>query len=278
MEKLGFFGAQSRICEPLNTSSGRFSASDAEETAGRGPGLHVPPNERGVPDRCPTNASLAAAHDAELVRRFNAGDEDAFVEIVTRHRGKMFAIAFGHLGNRADAEEIAQDTIIRAYRGLARFRGDSSLATWLYRIAFNLSRNRSWYFFRRHRHETDSLDCALGDDEKATLADLIASEAPDPARAAANGEFFADLTRCMGKLSAEQNEVLILRNFLDHSYGEIAGLLGVGVGTVKSRISRGRKNLRRLLAQRYSESAPDASVSFPWLEPGRDAGRQLRLA
>lgn len=278
MEKLRFFRAQSRICEPLNMSPGRSSASAAEETPVRGPGLPSPPDARGVRERCSTTAGLAAAHDAELVRRFNAGDEDAFGEIVTRHRGKMFAIALGHLGNRADAEEIAQDTIIRAYRGLARFRGDSSLSTWLYRIAFNLSRNRSWYFFRRHRHETDSLDCVLGDDSTATLADLIASEAPDPARAAANGEFFEDLTRCMGKLSAEQSEALILRNFLDHSYAEIAGILGVGVGTVKSRISRGRKNLRRLLAQRYSESAPDASVSFPWLEPGRDAGRQLRLA
>ena len=200
-------------------------------------------------------ADLAAAQDAELVRRFNAGDESAFVEIVTRHRGKMFSIALGHLGNHADAEEIAQDTFIRAYRGLARFRGDSSLATWLHRIAFNLSRSRHGSFFCRHRHEFDSLDCALGNDGQATRADLIASDAPDPAREAANREFSAQVTLCIGKLGARQREILTLRNLLDRSYDEIAEILGIGLGTVKSRIARARKNLRGLLARTYPECA-----------------------
>src|ERR1700677_3557304 len=81
-----------------------------------------------------------ADYDAKLVNRFNSGDEDAFVEIMARYRSKVSAIAFSHLRNHADAEEITQDTFIRAHRGLARFRGDSSLATWLHRIAFNLDR------------------------------------------------------------------------------------------------------------------------------------------
>src|ERR1041385_5360198 len=72
-----------------------------------------------------------AEHDAELVRRFNSGDEAAFVEIMSRYREKIFSVALALLRNRADAEEIAQDTFIRAHRGLNRFRGDSSLATWL---------------------------------------------------------------------------------------------------------------------------------------------------
>jgi RNA polymerase sigma-70 factor (ECF subfamily) len=278
MEKLRPFRAPLRICEHPTTFPGRASASGGDETPARGPRGHFAPEACAIRDRCSTTDNLAAAHDAELVRRFNAGDEDAFIEIVTRHREKMFSIALGHLGNRADAEEIAQDTIIRAYRGLARFRGDSSLATWLYRIAFNLSRNRSWYFFRRHRHETDSLDCVLGDDDEATLADLIASDAPDPAREAANREFFANVTRCLGKLSAKQNEILTLRNLLDRSYEEIAETLGLSLGTVKSRIARARKNLRRLLAQTYGELEPGASLSFPWFEPSRTSGRQLKLA
>src|SRR4051812_12604986 len=84
----------------------------------------------------------AAAEDAILVQRFNAGDEAAFVEIVERYREKVFSIALGMLRNRADAEEVAQDTFVRAYRGLAKFRGDSSLATWLHRVTMNLARNR----------------------------------------------------------------------------------------------------------------------------------------
>ncbi len=85
------------------------------------------------------NASRQEAlHDVELVRRFNAGDEAAFVEIITRYREKMYAVALSVLRNPADAEEIAQDTFIRAHRGLARFRGDAALSTWLHRIALNL--------------------------------------------------------------------------------------------------------------------------------------------
>ena len=229
-------------------------------------------------DRFAAAASLAAAHDAELVRRFNAGDEDAFGEIVTRHRGKMFSIALARIGNRAGAEEIAQDTIIHAYRGLARFRGDSSLATWMRRIAINLSHNRSWYFFRRHRHETDSLDCALGDADIATLADRIASDTPDPAREEETREFSADVMRCMARLSAQQREILAQRNLLDLSYEEIADTLGVSLGTVKSRIARARKTLRRLLAQRYGELESGASPNLPCTEPARIYGCLLGLA
>jgi len=123
------------------------------------------------PDRAARAAASAqeAAHDAALVRRFHTGDEAAFVEIVGRHRERVFAIALALLRNRADAEEIAQDTFIRAHRGLARFRGDSSLATWLHRIAVNLARNRYWYFFRRRRQDSLSLDCALSEDNSGTF-------------------------------------------------------------------------------------------------------------
>ena len=99
-------------------------------------------------------ANPATEYDAELVRRFKSGDEDAFAEIVGRHQARITSVALSHLRNHADAEEIAQDTFVRAYRGLALFRGDSSLASWLHSIVFNLSRNRHAYFFRRQRHKT----------------------------------------------------------------------------------------------------------------------------
>jgi len=104
------------------------------------PPLHRPTALRG--SHWPRCFPKGGAARRRLGAPFQRRDEDAFGEIVTRHRQKMFSIALSHLGNHADAEEIAQDTFIRAYRGLASFRGDSSLATWLYRIAFNLSRNR----------------------------------------------------------------------------------------------------------------------------------------
>jgi RNA polymerase sigma-70 factor (ECF subfamily) len=226
----------------------------------------------------PANAAptpgQAAVHDTELVRRFNAGDDSAFVEIVTRYRGKMFAIALSYLRNHADAEEIAQDTFIRAHRGLANFRGDSSLATWLHRIAFNLSHNRYWYFFRRHRHDSLSLDSAFSDDNQSTISDLIASEAPSPAREEANREFLTHVKACIGKLSAQQREILTLRNGLDQSYDGIAQTLGISMGTVKSRIARARENLRELLVEMYAGFEPGTSPFSQWFEPSRPASHR----
>jgi RNA polymerase sigma-70 factor (ECF subfamily) len=210
--------------------------------------------------------------DAELVRRFKTGDDDAFGEIVKRYRAKMFSVALSRLRNHADAEDVAQDTFVRAYRGLARFRGESSLATWLHRIAFNLSNNHYWYFFRRHRHATWALDSSFSHDHQAPLSDLIASNAPTPAREASNREFLVHVTVCMGKLSAPQREILTLRNGLDRSYTDIARTLGISMGTVKSRIARARENLRALLAEVYVELEPGASPS-EWFDPVRPSGR-----
>jgi RNA polymerase sigma-70 factor (ECF subfamily) len=188
--------------------------------------------------------------------------------VETRHLGQLGVPA----RERLDQPDLARQMIGGVMRGLANFRGDSSLATWLHRIAFNLSRNRYWYFFRRHRHDTQSFDCALSDDTKATIADLVASDVPDPAREAANSEFFANVAVCMEKLSAHQNEILTLRNLMDRSYEEIAETLGLSLGTVKSRIARARKNLRELLAEAYDEPAPGASP-LQWFESSRPAGR-----
>ena len=219
-----------------------------------------------------TTSRQEALHDAGLVRRFNAGDESAFVEIMGRHRERVFSVALALLRNRADAEEIMQDTFIRAHRALPRFRGDSSLATWLHRIALNLARNRYWYFFRRRRHLTVSLDSTFSDDSHATFADLVATDAAGPVRAAVSGEFSSLVALCMGQLGVRQREILTLRNSLNHSYGEIARELGISAGTVKSRIARARGNLRVLLAKACPEFGPDARPEA-WFDASRPAGK-----
>ena len=206
--------------------------------------------------------------DAALVQRFNAGDDAAFVEIMERYRAKIFTVTLGLLRNHADAEEITQDTFIRAHRGLGRFRGDSSLATWLYRIAVNLARNRYWYFFRRRRQDSLSLDCALSEDNSGTFADLVADTTQDPAQETATGEFTQLVNTCMDQLEARHREILTLRNVLNRSYDEIAQALGINVGTVKSRIARARENLRTLLAAACPEFSPESEPS-DWFIPSR---------
>ncbi len=218
-----------------------------------------------------------AEHDAELIRRFNAGDESAFNELVERYREKVFSVALALLRNRADAEEIAQDTLIRVHRGLCRFRGEASFATWIHRITVNLSRNRYWYFFRRRRHDTLSLDCPLSDQSDANFADLVPADAPTPDREAASDEFSTLVETCMEKLDRRHREILTLRNQLNRSYDEIAQALGINVGTVKSRIARARGNLRALMAEACPEFSVNAEPS-EWFEPHRAPGAQITAA
>lgn len=200
-----------------------------------------------------SHSAHEAKVDAELVRRFNSGDETAFLEIMQRYKKKIYATALNLLRNHADAEEITQDTFIRAHRGLHRFRGDSSLATWMHSIAVNLSRNRYWYFFRRRRQDCLSLDHSLGENDEGSFSDLLASESPHPAQDTAAEEFHEIINQSMERLNHRHRKILMMRNSLDYTYDEIAEAMHINVGTVKSRIARAREKLRALIAESYPE-------------------------
>jgi RNA polymerase sigma-70 factor, ECF subfamily len=213
-----------------------------------------------------------AIQDADLVRRFIGGDESAFGEIMSRHQSRIFAAAMGLLHNHADAEEVTQDTFVRAHRGFARFRGDASVATWLHRIAVNLARNRYWYFFRRRRHATLSLDSDVGAEGDAKFSDLMAATDPDPSQESSRSEFVGAVEACMARLEPCHRMILTMRTVLDQSYEEIATELGINVGTVKSRIARARERLRNRLAEECPEFARDSDPA-DWFEPARGSGQ-----
>jgi RNA polymerase sigma-70 factor (ECF subfamily) len=213
-----------------------------------------------------------AIEDAGLVRRFIDGDESAFIEIMNRHKTRIFSAAMALLRNHSDAEEITQDTFIRAHRGLANFRGDSSVATWLHRIAVNLARNRYWYFFRRRRQSTLSLDVALGESGECTFSDLISTPDCDPSQESSRNEFVEAVEACMQKLEPSHRSILAMRSVLDQSYEEIASVLGINVGTVKSRIARARERLRSRLEEHCPEFARDSDPTG-WFEPSRGEGQ-----
>jgi len=119
---------------------------------------------------------------------------------------------------------------VRAYQSLPLFRGECSLASWLYRIVFNLSRNRCGYFSRRHRGDTYSFDAAISENNGATFKDLIAGDQPDPAREETNREFLALVKVCMRQLSEAQRKILVLRNHENYSYEIIAETLNLSPG------------------------------------------------
>jgi RNA polymerase sigma-70 factor (ECF subfamily) len=190
-----------------------------------------------------TNA-ISTDEDTELVRRFNAGDESAFDEIVSRHRTRIHATILSYVHDHYDAEELVQDTFVRAYRGLASFRGDSSFSTWIHRIAVNTARNRYWYFHRRCRHLQVSLDAPLGEDGTGSLGDVLASTQENDDGIRTRNDFVKVVGECMDNLGYSDRTILSLRAVKDLSYEEIGRELGLNVGTVKSRIARARERLR----------------------------------
>lgn len=191
------------------------------------------------------------ALDRILVDRFKNGDSSAFDEMVSRYWDRIFSMTNQLLRNAQDAEEVTQDAFIRAHKGLASFRGESAFSTWLYQIATNLARNRYWYWWRRKRDKSVSLDAPLGNDNTTTLAEILPAEVETPDDITVTREFVTRIGGGMERLGAKHREILILRNVKNLSYEEIANILGISVGTVKSRIARARESLRSKLGEDF---------------------------
>ena len=188
------------------------------------------------------------ADDRTLVARFKSGDESAFNALVERYSGKAYQIAYGVLANREDAEEVAEDVFVRIHRALPKFRGDSEFTTWMYRIAMNLARNKYRWNKSRESRAHVSIDAPLegqdGDEERRL-------ELPDtritPDRDAAYKELSARLQKELESIPEVYRQALVMKNMDDMSYEDIAAAMNCKMGTVKSRISRAREELRRRL-------------------------------
>ena len=190
--------------------------------------------------------------DELLIERIKAGDMAAYNVMVIRHYDRIFSRVLQLLNNKQDAEEVTQDAFIRAHRGLENFRGDASFSTWLYQIATNLAHNRYWYWFRRKRDQSISLDQPQCDDGSLTLENVMPCADENPAEAVVTQEFVDRVSACMQYLNDKHKEVLILRNVKNLTYDEIAQQLEISVGTVKSRIARARESLRGLLGEDFA--------------------------
>ena len=198
-----------------------------------------------------TAKAQEVALDRMLVDRFKGGDPTAFDQLVTRYWDRIYGMVNQLLRNSQDAEEVTQDAFIRAHRGLVNFRGDSAFSTWLYQIATNLARNRYWYWWRRKRDKSVSFDAPVSSENDMTLADIIPAEVESPDDITVNQEFIARIGQGMEKISAKHREILVLRNIKNMSYEELAAILGISVGTVKSRIARARESLRSKLGEDF---------------------------
>ena len=191
------------------------------------------------------------ALDRLLVDRFKGGDEAAFNEMVARYWDRIYGMVHQLLRNQQDAEEVTQDAFIRAHRALGNFRGESAFSTWLYQIATNLARNRYWYWWRRKRDKTVSFDQPVSDDNATPLSEVFSAEVDTPGDITVTQELVDHIAVGMERISAKHREILILRNVKNMAYEDIAEVLNISVGTVKSRIARARESLRDAIGKDF---------------------------
>lgn len=201
-------------------------------------------------------SSNLSAEDEGLLAGLRAGAENAYEELIQRYQTPAYNLAFRLLGDSGDACDVVQEVFLKVFRGVNQFRGESSVKTWIYRIAVNEAHNRRRWLFR-HRPNPVSLE-EPGFEEQV-YERPIEDAGPSPFQIAFDSERQALIEQALNEINPSYRETLVLREMEDCSYEEIAEILQISLGTVKSRILRGREALRKQLAGRV---APAPSLGW----------------
>jgi RNA polymerase sigma-70 factor (ECF subfamily) len=180
---------------------------------------------------------ICLMEENELIERSKRGDLDCFNQLVEKYQQQVYNLCLRMLGSTHDAEDVTQDAFISALRGIGRFRGGNFRA-WLFRIAANACRDQLRLLSRRPASSLDDLPVDLELEDRHALS---------PEQYAINQELGEQIARALASLPADQRLAVILRDIMGLNYDEIAQAVGSSLGTVKSRISRGRERLRQLL-------------------------------
>ena len=202
-------------------------------------------------------ASAIGVHseEAALVAELKAGSEEAYAWLVAQYHQPVYSLVYRMLGDSADAADTAQEVFLKVFRGMRSFNGQASLKTWIYRIAVNEAYNHRRWFSRHVRQEV----ALATDDATPAHADTFADPGRSPFEEAADHETRALVEAALEKLKPNFRAAVVLRDIEDLSYEEIASVLDVSLGTVKSRILRGREALRRILDGRLE---PETRVNW----------------
>jgi len=210
--------------------------------------------------------STSRRSDGELVRQFLEGDRGAFEQLAQRHQNRIFGFCVRLLGSRSLAEEAAQEVLVKIFKNLHRFRGDSKFTTWLYRVTLNHCRNVQAYRARRHEKRHDSLDATREDDDGPGRKRELPANEPGAEDRLIHGEKLAMLQAELAQLDPIWKEILLLRDVEGLSYEEVGQMLELAPGTVKSIIHRARAELKSRMQRRMKGEARRA------LSGGSEAG------
>jgi RNA polymerase sigma-70 factor (ECF subfamily) len=209
--------------------------------------------EFGRSELAPEQESLRSAqvcpYEASLIARLRSGEMGAFDQLVEEYHALVYTLALRILNDAEDARDATQETFLKIYRHFANFRGESSLKTWICRIAINQARSAERWYRRRHRSNTTSLEAPLGlkDDDERSPIDYLPQPGPTPEDETLSRERGRQIELGLRQLKKDFRIAVVLRDIEGLSYEEIAWATEVSVGTVKSRIARGREMLREIV-------------------------------
>ena len=181
------------------------------------------------------------SREKDLIARASEGDASAFNQLMEMHERRMYAVALRMCANREDAQDCLQEAMLRVYRAIGSFKGQSTFSTWLYRITMNTCLDE---LRRKKNKQSASLDNLL--DQGWSPTDTAAS----PEKHALMTEMRGELARSIKELPEDMRAAVVLRDVQGFAYDEIAEMLETNVGTIKSRISRGREKLREILSKK----------------------------
>ena len=196
-------------------------------------------------------ADASAGDDLCLAESLRQGDERAYETLITRFQQPVYTLASRLLNDPAEAADVVQEVFLKVFRSIGHFRGQSSLKTWMYRITVNEGHNARRWFFRHRRRETE-LDGAT-EEKNHHWTETVADRSRSPFEEACSQEQHRIIEAALLRLNPLFKEAVVLRDIADLSYEEIAEVLDVSLGTVKSRILRGREALRAELAGSLGE-------------------------
>lgn len=184
--------------------------------------------------------------DQDLVRAFQAGDRAAFDKLVIKHKDRIFSLCYWFLGDKEEANDSAQETFIKAYQSLRKFRFESALFTWLYRIAANTCKNRLKSLDYRQKKRMVYVNNPGETEDKKPITE-IHDELCSPMKELEKKERMLLIQNAISSLPVDQRTVVVLRDIEGLSYEEVSDLTGWNLGTVKSKLSRARLQLRNKL-------------------------------
>jgi len=184
--------------------------------------------------------------EAAIIEQLQSGSEEAFAWLISRYQQPLYSLIYRILPNPGDAADITQDVFIKVFRGISRFHGEASLRTWIYRIALHEALNQRRWWSRHRRQELTLTNDE--EDQPSSIVEHLVDTHESPFDAAASSEIAGHVESALREVPEPFRTVVVLRDIEGFGYEEIADILNANLGTVKSRLMRGRAHLKSRLA------------------------------